>query len=217
MAIRGHIAETIAAELCEKLESACSEIVIAGSIRRGKETVKDIELVACLHEDRPLRLAESALDAAILRLIQGGYLAFDTDVKRAGPRYKRFVLTEQTMIEGSGEKPVVELFIAERANFGNILAIRTGDATFTKMMVTSVEWSGLMPYGLKQEKGFLIRNEETAPQNAPWDFTHGERIPCPTEESFFAALGLPTLPPEQRDLAGIAKLRELIRREDAGE
>lgn len=217
MAIRGHIAETIAAELCEQLEPACSEIVIAGSIRRGKPLVKDIEMVACLHEDRPLRLAESALDAAILRLVQGGTLAFDRDVKRCGKRYKRFVLPEQFVIESGGEKPVIELFIAKRANFGNILAIRTGDATFTKMMVTSVEWNGLMPYGMKQEKGFLIRNEETAPQNAPWEFTHGERIPCPTEESFFAALGLPTLPPEERDLAGIAKLRKLIRRKDAGQ
>lgn len=208
-------AQQIAMRLCQQLEPAVSEIVIAGSLRRGKREVKDIELVACLLEDVPARIAESRLDAAILRLIQAGELAWDTSVKRAGPRYKRFVLPERSVIESGGDSPVIELFIAVRENYGNILTIRTGAAEFTHKLVTDVTLGGLMPENRIQHEGFLMEAEKVqlprSEERPLWEKKPLQRVfPCPTEAAFFAALGLPVLKPAERNLAGVRKLRDYL-------
>lgn len=196
-------AQSLAALLCQRLEDACSEVRIAGSIRRGKTEVKDIELVACLLEDMPLRIAESKLNAALMRMLQDGTLAFHLNEKRNpsanGPRYKKFVHAGIA----------VDLFIAERANFGNTLAIRTGDAAFTEKMVTQRAIGGLMPHNYRQRDGFLWKIRSGV-NPALGQFEDGDRIDCPTEDAFFAALGVPTLCPEERNLAGIQKLRDYL-------
>ena len=41
-----YYASSIASEICELLEPFCEKVEVAGSIRRGKPIVKDIEIVA---------------------------------------------------------------------------------------------------------------------------------------------------------------------------
>lgn len=183
--------------LVRALEPACSEVQIAGSLRRGKPEVKDIEIVVCLLEDRPVHLARHTLSMALYRLTQDGTLKPDPEVKRNGDKYKRFLVND---LSADTPSLAVDLFIAERANFGNIFAIRTGDAEFSRLMMTCREWGGFMPPKMEMRDGFLQQYRGTKAETYA-------RIDCPTEEAFFAALGLPTLPPEQRNLEGVQKLR----------
>lgn len=155
-----------------------SEIVIAGSVRRRKPEVKDLELVACLREDLTIPHAEHTLSTFVLDGVIKGYWELDRDNPKNGRRYKRFV------IEASGEMIVVELFIADASNFGNTLAIRTGDADWTRLMVTRGS-SGLMPSDLRQADGYLWRGEEL--------------LPCRTEAEYFTLLGIPMIEPAHRN------------------
>ena len=192
----------IARRVLAWLEPACAEVHIAGSLRRERPQVKDVELVACLHDAdaMPLHLAEHAINQAILQRFHSEELLLDAKVRRNGPRYKRFITPDAPDIP-------IELFIAERGNFGNILAIRTGDAEFSRRMVTPLATGGLMPAGYRQKDGFLwVTHVDGRILTTP------RRIDCPTEESFFATLGVPALPPSERDIAAIDRLRAGIGR-----
>jgi hypothetical protein len=74
------------------------------------------------------------------------------------------------------------------------LAIRTGNAEFSHLLVKQVDLGGLMPEGMHHADGFLWR--------------YGERVPCPTEEAFFQALGLPLVPPAERNADTALRLRK---------
>lgn len=194
-----------AEQIRKSLQTACVECVIAGSLRRGKPEVKDIEIVAvskapevtdlfgdiCLENETPL-------EGAIKVLVLDRVLRWDEEVKRNGPRYKRLIVCAL-------EIPV-EIFIADADNFGNQLAIRTGSADFTQWFVTRKSFNGGMPNQMLQKDGYLYRME-TAVQaelarNAKKPPCLKYRISCPTEEAFFAALGLPCMPPGMRNQAG---------------
>lgn len=182
-------ATRLAGEVRAWLAPACERIEVAGGVRRGKADVGDVEIVAIPRPSgRPVfgELARTPLDATLARLVREGALRWDTAVRRDGPRYKR-------LIHVRGRLPV-DLFLAGDDNWGNILAIRTGDADFARLLVTQRRHGGLMPPGMAQAGGRL------------WAPFEGEPAPvsCPTEEAFFRALGIDFVPaPETRtgDLA----------------
>jgi DNA polymerase/3'-5' exonuclease PolX len=192
-------ARTIAGVLCDLLRPACEQVVIAGSIRREKAAVKDVEIV-CLPTSRANLFGEPAgnvlaaqIEAAMAREV---HLSWDRQTLRNGERYKRFWWAGWNPSAGIA----VDLFIADRENFGNILAIRTGNAEFSRLLVTLRTLGGLMPSGIHQRDGYLWRQDGSGGFN--------RRVPCPDEAAFFAALGIDTVPePRERDVACIARLR----------
>ncbi len=184
-------AEILAEQVVIWLEPACERIAVAGSVRRRKPEVHDVELVLISHRDPGLfgTGGESHVERLLPRLIREGKLAFDTRVKRNGPRLKRLVLPDWGL--------VVELYIADRDNFGNLLTIRTGDAEFSHRLVTNRHLGGCMPYGMRQADGYLWRKVGGEDQHYPDGY---EKVPCPDEESFFGALGIDRVPrPELRN------------------
>jgi len=186
-------ARQIADQLIEALAPACEWIGVAGSIRRRKPNPKDVEIVYVPRmEARQVDLFGAVeqvplTDRAVARLVEAGNLAWDEKVKRRGPRYKRLVHVETGA--------VVELFAARPDNLGLILALRTGPGEFNHLLVTARRYGGAMPAGMRMQGGYLWRD--------------GERLETPTEEGFFAALGLPCWPPEERTAD---RLREWLRR-----
>jgi DNA polymerase/3'-5' exonuclease PolX len=75
----------------------------------------------------------------------------------------------------------LDLFIVQPpAQWGAILAIRTGPAHYSHWLVTQRKQGGAMPSYLRQRDGAL------------WD--GDELVPTPTEASYFAALGIDTVP-----------------------
>lgn len=196
------LAMRAAEELVELLRPACEEIRVAGSIRRQKEEVKDVELVALpLFEPAPSLFGDmageklSALEGRIATLLEEGRVFFDPKLRRNGEKYKRLVYYWQH----GGVKTAfkVDLFIADSQNFGNTLAIRTGDSDFSKALVTLRKYGGLMPSYLKQTGGYLMRGSSI--------------MACRTEESYFSALGVLDVPePEHRTAALAARLAKAL-------
>ena len=171
-------AQSIAQDVVDMLKPACRLIEIAGSVRRRKPEVGDIEIVALPLFTVSIDLfgAEeqySALEDHIGELLESGDLTLDKTLRRNGPLYKRFT-----------HGVAIDLFIAQQGNYGNILALRTGDSAFSRALVTERRAGGLMPSYLRQRDGFLWRGKE--------------RIDCPDELTYFDALGFRLIDPPAR-------------------
>jgi DNA polymerase/3'-5' exonuclease PolX len=188
-------ARQAAADVVALLAPACRTATIAGSIRRGKAECKDIELVVVAKPlvARPVfGEASSALpplEALVADLVRTRQLEFDPHLKRNGPKYKRLrVLT-------SGQWLPIDLFIVDADSFGYQFAIRTGDATFSHQLVTKQSEGGLMPKGYFHHGGQLKHLKRGV-------------IPVPTEAAYFRELGLPPVPPAERNADTAGRLRK---------
>ena len=184
------LAREIALELIGLLKPACERIQLAGSIRRRRELVGDIELLAVPRtiEQRDL-LGEvtGAVDALHVRcdeLLALGVLAkrrSDKGLTHYGPASKRLVYRGVP----------VDLFVCEAGNFGMHLLVRTGPAKWSNRLVTPLGrrthdgLPGLLPPGLTVAGGVWLHRE-------------GERLETPEESDAFEALELPWIEPHLR-------------------
>jgi hypothetical protein len=183
-------ATRLAACVAERLAPGCARIEVAGSIRRRKATVNDVELVCVpkwdpvnrldlllgrLQEtwDRPIFRSRHDLLEAMGRPVDDG-----SDVRRWGERYRRFYLWS---CDRYGIV-AVDLFLATLDNWGAIFAIRTGPSEFSKALVTHIKYK--TPY--QQRDGVLVRQYS------------GEVVPVPEEADYFRLAGVPFIPPEKR-------------------
>lgn len=181
----------LAYELAALLREACHRCEVAGSVRRGKEAPKDIELV-CIpelyteeHHDMFGHVVATAhrnrLFDRLAWLYAEGEWALDTTTPRDGERYKRL------RHEPSGI--CCDLFIADERNWGNIFAIRTGPGDFSKALVTRA-----LRLGLKQDGGRLWRLHRDGTRTV---------VDCPEEADYFAALRVAYLEPHERTVDAI--------------
>lgn len=178
----------IAEELVAQLAPACDRIEIAGSIRRRKAEVSDIELVAMPRVTEepggdlwgtPVQVDH--LELTLRLLDAGGQLGLRrVDIHRADGRI------EAGTRDGASYKALeyrgipVDLFIVrDPAQWGVIFTIRTGPAEWSHRLVTDCQ-----RYLRRVAGGYLYRS--------------GERVPCPEERDFFRAIGQPWVEPEHR-------------------
>lgn len=178
-------AQAVAEEVRKLLSPACQRIEIAGSIRRRSPTVGDIELLAeptttTVPIDLFGELAETVdhLDTLAHKFLANGTFRYRTDKNSrtaVGPRYKRLVCN------GIG----LDLFSClPPAQWGLLLAIRTGPGEFSHQLVTPRHMGGLLPDGWNVRDGQL------------W---HGfESVPVPDEETLFDILGMDYITPADR-------------------
>lgn len=174
-------AEVVAQALLHHLGPHFLRLEIAGSIRRRKKEVGDIEIVGVpkLHQVKNL-LGEP--DGPMLDTIQEGidsYARCESFDGRALVRLndglKYMKLHEQVV----GVQ--VDLFVVRPpAQWGPIFTIRTGSADFSRRLVTS-----LHVRDLKCEEGRVIDKS-------------GRVHDAPEEEDFFRLAGVKWVPPERR-------------------
>lgn len=177
----------LADQVVAELTPYCERIEVAGSVRRRRETVKDIEvLVIPRRGEQPLdmfgnqagvapdHLAEYLLTSRLWtkRPNTGGGTTFGTlnklMLRRAGPPCPEWV--------------PVDIFTGSAENWGRDLWIRTGPA----------DWNVLTAARALRMGGHMHAYGPSA-------FTRGsEKITCPDEASFAAWLGVPLLAPELR-------------------
>jgi DNA polymerase/3'-5' exonuclease PolX len=132
-------AKKLANDVVELLSPHCHRIEIAGSIRRQKEFIGDIEIVAI---PKPYQVG----------LFEDGLAEVVNQWQKVKGELKYGVCKYTQRILPSGIS--LDLFFAEEDNFGNILLIRTGDWEFSKKFVGVA----LTKRGYKQEDGFLKHN-----------------------------------------------------------
>lgn len=178
-------AGALAASAATMLSPYCERVVVAGSIRRKQADVDDVEIVCVpkvstapaglfgdfVDETNELDVfCREMLVAGVFghRVDKNGRPAFGTRLKRL--TYEGFAL---------------DLFsVLAPAQWGVILAIRTGPADFSHRLVTPRSQGGLMPNWLKCRDGAFWRLDGS--------------IATPEEADVFAVIGLPYVAPEQR-------------------
>jgi DNA polymerase/3'-5' exonuclease PolX len=174
-----------ARDLCRALEPHCERLVIAGSIRRKRPRVHDIDLVAIPKMECFERTMFGA-PATDLRETQFFRAVKDSLVLVAGG---------DKIISGwkkwpTGDVPV-EIYIATPENWATLLLIRTGSAQHN---IELCERARALEMQLHANGEGLVRgvvNERT-------QRTEPQQIPCTTEEDIFSALKLEYKPPEAR-------------------
>lgn len=183
-------AQAVAEQFIRRIRDVCVRVEVAGSIRRQRPDVGDIEIVAIAHIEPPFpdMFGAPVLGSDVDRLHErlNSMLLTDEVRKREpvawGPKHKRLIYAGCP----------VDLFVTTEAQWGVILAIRTGPADFSHALVSPPHvrlpsgQPGLLPEMYRVREGWLIYR------------VSGERIPTPTEEDVFAALGIPYVAPEDR-------------------
>ena len=167
----------IASELVGRFSIFCERIQIAGSLRREKPDVGDIEIVAA-----PQMVSD--LFGGKVPVTNGVDWGQYGRVNKSGPRYCQIALPEGINLD---------LFLVyPPAQWGVIFALRTGPAEFSKWLVTRRNQRGALPSDCQVKDGVVWRR--------------GEPIPMPEEEDFFKFIGLPILPPVQRSDFDVKKV-----------
>jgi DNA polymerase/3'-5' exonuclease PolX len=153
------------------LRPLCERIEIAGSIRRLKEQVKDAEIV-CLPKDPAQFVRFIQTQVAFNGWSWANYGEPGHYTKRTGP--KHFGLNQNGF--------TVEIFTANKINFGFIHWLRTGSGEANEYVMRWLSWKDA-PY--RPRDGY---------------FWHGEKkLILNTEAQLFALLGLPIIAPQNRN------------------
>jgi DNA polymerase (family 10) len=164
-------AEWLAGHLVERIKPFLKRVEIAGSIRRKRDEVGDIELVVepVMNNDLFEKEATPVLDPLRLELQKIGRLV------KNGNRYIRVHLTKPDVY--------ADIFVVwPPATWGSIMAIRTGPHELGKYVVTKCKDRGFI-----HKDGHAIRADS------------GDPISTDTEAQFFALAGLECPAPEHRD------------------
>ena len=145
----------IALTLLARLEPACERIVVAGSIRRRQPEVGDIELVAIpAFEDEPDGLwggtkPRNRLQTQIAALVGEG----DLSVVSGGERYAKLTY---------GGMQVDLFMVSQPAQWGVILALRTGPAEYSQRLVARA-----LALGMHVQGGALRWGPHRLPSRKP--------------------------------------------------
>lgn len=153
----------IATELVQLMEPYCEIVEIAGSIRRGRADVKDIELV----------------------LVPGPqWHAFTDDLLSEGYFKKRHGWGKKSRFGIHVESGInVDLFTADRINYGAIKWLRTGPGDANTYIMT---WLKRSQAPIRTEGGY-------------W-YHHDYRLRIGSEHALFRLLGFPYIEPEDRSV-----------------
>jgi DNA polymerase/3'-5' exonuclease PolX len=165
-----------ALEIAERIKSDlaphCERIEIAGSIRRRKPEVGDIEIV-CM----PRQSFDSDLFGSGRPFRDGGFIHACGQIGRIR---KGCLRTGKYMQFGTNEGIDVDLFTARPENWGLIYALRTGSAEFSHRVLAS----GWSRRGYISKDGMLTQR--------------GEPVPVLSERELFDLAGVKWVEPELR-------------------
>jgi DNA polymerase/3'-5' exonuclease PolX len=171
------LAELMANDIVEILRPYCTRIEIAGSIRRKKPEVGDIEIVA-----KPKLIPSYDMfgtETEKISMLDDFDYSNIGKVSKGGSKYKQIILKDSEVS--------LDLFIVTfPAQWGVQFMIRTGSAEFSHKMVTAKQQGGYLPSNYKVRDG------------AVWD---KEGIICMDDErDYFKLCGLEYVEPENRNI-----------------
>lgn len=167
-------AQQIAERVKAELEPHCDRIAIAGSIRRKKPEVKDIEIVAIPKPYDPSPLFATGIATVVNQWEK---------VKGELPcKYTQRILPEGIKLD---------LFFAIPENWGLIYAIRTGSAEYSHKVLAS----GWVRNGYQSVDGMLSIYQHHSDES-PRKFCE-----CREEEDLFRMAGVDWVEPEDRELS----------------
>ena len=183
------VARSYAELFIHSIRDACEKVEIAGSIRRKRPEVHDIEIVAKpkykiekeVLLDGVREKQVNQLHLLMADLLRNGTVTSDRQRrdKHRDPFGERYYRVNYNVVD---LKIPIDLFVViPPAQWGTQLLIRTGCAEFSHWVV-----SRRIDRGMRFKDGHLEKN--------------GSVIDTPTEESVFEALNLMYVPPERREV-----------------
>ncbi len=162
-------ADRIAAKIVEALSPFCERIEVAGSIRRRRPFVGDVDVVALPREGQLAGLRERARQA--------------TTVVTDAEQTLVVRLANGVQLDLWLARPAVKDFFSEvPTNFGTLLLLRTGSKEHNVHLIEHAKRVGL----------------RWNTYHGVFD-GHGKCLACETEEGIFKALGMDFVPPERRE------------------
>jgi len=163
-----------ARQIVKIISPACSRVEIAGSIRREKDEVSDIEIVAIPNYTPDLFGNQFYSAAIVSEILRGNGFEFNKN----GENYKKFFYVSYQIW--------VDLFLTTPEQWGIIYMIRTGSADFSHKMVTSKQQGGYMPSNYRVDSGRV------------WHVADKEPFKTPEEKDIFDLWGLKFIEPKNR-------------------
>jgi DNA polymerase/3'-5' exonuclease PolX len=163
----------IAIDVREQLRPHCERVEIAGSIRRNKPEIGDIEIVAI-----PLPYETGLFENGVAAVVNQWTKVKGELEYKGRPKVKQCKYTQRILPSGM----ILDLFFATPTNWGYIYAIRTGSVEYSKILAQ--RWTQLGYHG---DDGYLWR-------------TGGGVVEVAEEEDLFKLLNIPFCPPGQRNI-----------------
>jgi DNA polymerase (family 10) len=171
-------ARVVADKVLKHIEPAMKRIEIAGSIRREKQTVGDIELVAIVDDrDKLYRLISD-----VGQTIKPGVPGVVPWTPKMDSRYVRVRLAEGMNLD---------LFVASPENWGGLFLMRTGSASGAD----GNAFNGFVPRMFKRWKTLSGGGRMT---DAMPTMPDGTQLPVYEEQDFFDLLEMDFVPPVER-------------------
>jgi DNA polymerase/3'-5' exonuclease PolX len=171
-------AKGMAFRMLELLSPVCSRIEIAGSLRRHKETIGDIEIVLIPTPTLDLFGGEGFGAYQVSEVLdQAGYI-----LEKNGDYFKQAHLP--IIGNPTGMTLNYDIFLTTPEKWGVIFTIRTGSAEFSHRLVTPRNQGGLLPSYLKVKDGRI------------WNGC--EAMETPEEKDVFEACKLEWIAPRDR-------------------
>jgi DNA polymerase/3'-5' exonuclease PolX len=162
-------AQTIAETVKTLLTPCCERIEVAGSIRRQRPFVHDIDIVLIPANQGQLAYALQSLGT----------------MKAKGQKIIR--------IDPSRYGVALDIYVAAPQTWATLLLIRTGSKNHNIRLCTLAKRNGMT---LKADGSGLFK---IAPNQTEYENAEDERVAGDTEESIFKALGLAYVEPEKRE------------------
>jgi len=191
------LAQTLGKRLVDALEPFCEKIMIAGSVRRERQLVHDLEIVALVEEVKvkdlfgdSVEVGQTRLDVAVDNLGEAHMLGWR--VKKGGSRFKTLIHPHVGLL--------CDIYVVtDRRAWGSNLAVRTGPRVFSAMLMKKA-----LAEGKFFENGFLLhdhmasyqkKNRSRCAQGASCD----KIIPLYNEADVFEVMKIPYLRPAERE------------------
>lgn len=175
----------IADDVFSALYPHCERIAIAGSIRRRKPDVKDIEIV-CIPKGSIQIKGKNRGKAQKVFVPCMGYI--ETVSQWHKVRGEAWDKSTQRFLSGEGAYGPwninVDIFTAHKDNWGYIMAIRTGSADYSHHVLAA----GWVKKGYHGEGGMLYKGAGTE-----------NPVPVREEEEIFNIIGIPFTNPQDRE------------------
>jgi DNA polymerase/3'-5' exonuclease PolX len=177
-------AQEIAAEVSAMIERLCPTLTVAGSIRRQREDVGDIEIVVIPSNAGSLRarldnlVVKDVIKKALYRHVDGR--GNESYVPRWGEKLRCFRFKHVT----------IELAIANRDNYGYSLWLHTGPADANKFIMNKlIEEQAAIRFS--DGYGWLTEYRGNSP-------IYKDKLSIPDEATLWKMLQLPTIAPRWR-------------------
>lgn len=185
-------AQRVAERLVQLLDPYCAKIQVAGSLRRARPDVHDIDLVivparlVCPEFGRPPKPGATMLDDGLNQLMAEHpnikWWLNATGATSNGDKLKRLLIANPA--HPRLDQLAVDLYLCTPETWATTLLIRTGSKEHNIMLCTRAAKLG----GKLHANGEGLFNK------------FGNRIAGDTEDSIFSALGLPYVEPRLREV-----------------